>query len=76
MAISDPMLGRLDFGKNMEFITDIASQMISLDKGYSGEAKLNNQEPVSSLQLTLASNMGFRIRDDQLDTKDLNKIDV
>lgn len=31
---------------------------------------------VQSVQITLASNLGFQIRDDQLNTKDLNKIEI
>lgn len=35
---------------------------------------MNKQSPIEGLQITLASNLGFQIRNDQLDTKDLNKI--
>lgn len=28
------------------------------------------------MQITLASNLGFQIRNDQLDSKDLNKIEI
>ena len=33
-----------------------------------------NYSTVESVQVTLASNLGFRIRNDELDSKDLNKI--
>ena len=75
LAFKDSSLGQLKFGKTMEFITDIPSEIISIDKSH-GQPELGSHDPVDSLQLTLASNMGFRIRNDQLDNKDLNKIDI
>lgn len=35
---------------------------------------MDRSSPVDSIQITLASNLGFQIRDDQLNMKDLNKI--
>lgn len=57
----------------MQFITDITSEVIAIDK-YRKQARLDRDNPVDSVQITLASNLGFQIRNDQLNTKDLNKI--
>lgn len=69
------MLGKLKFGKTMEFICEITSNIIFSDK-YRQNPTLDKKSKVESVQFTLASNLGFQIRDEQLNSKDLNKIDV
>jgi hypothetical protein len=50
-------------------VTEISSEVIYFDKHVTDRM-------VDSVQLTLASNLGFQIRDGHLDLKDLNKIDL
>lgn len=57
----------------MDFITDITSEVICISK-FRRNPCLANDGPVDSVQITLASNLGFQIREQQLDAKDLNKI--
>lgn len=73
LAVKDNELGLLKFGKTLQFITDITSDIIHIDK-FRRQPKLDRNSPVESFQITLASNLGFQIRSDQLDSKDLNKI--
>lgn len=75
LAVRDGELGKLKFGKNLQFITDITSEIIAIDK-YRKQPKLDRNSLVDSVQITLASNLGFQIRSDQLNTKDLNKIEI
>lgn len=63
-------LGELTFGKTMEFIAEVDSNVSFVDK-----STLPNGS-TRALQLTLDSNVGLQIVADDLRKKDLNKIDV
>jgi hypothetical protein len=75
LALKDNELGMLKFGRTLDFITDITSDIIYIDK-YRREPRMDRNSPIESFQITLASNLGFQIRNDQLDAKDLNKMEV
>jgi hypothetical protein len=63
-------LGELTFGKTMEFILEIDSNISFFDKF------INPQGKISALQVTLESNVGLQIVAGDLRKKDLNKIDI
>lgn len=72
-AIKDTYLGELNFGKNIDFITDLTGPPIHYD--YSVQETQGGKQ--TKLQLTLASNLGIEVNASEVrQAKELNKIEL